>query len=297
MVARRTWNAPPDGASPVGGQGPDRRGAYGLCLGSLPAGDLVAAGSGWEPWHVAWEALAPCADRTQRFDEAEALLNVEPAGQAHLDRRGRTTTLRLARPPAREALVHPHLASTAVVTARWFDRQAFHAGAFVLEDGVWAVLGEREQGKSSALAWLAHAGFGVFADDVLVLDGDRALAGPRCLDLREEAAGHFGIGCDIGVVGSRRRWRVGLGAVPPELPFRGWVVLRWSDTVGLRPVPLAERLPVLLAGRGLRLPEADPRPWLPLVARPMVVLGRPRDWTAADTAMGVLLEGLGRLAD
>ncbi len=214
-----------------------------------------------------------------------------------MDRRAASTTLRPARPsPPPPPLVHPHLASTAVVTAAWFGRQSFHAGAFVLGGGVWAVVGDREHGKSSALAWLTAAGFAVFADDVLVVDADRALAGPRCLDLRAGAAAHFGMGCDIGHVGSRRRWRVQLPAVPPELPFLGWVILRWSDTVDVQPVPVVDRLAVLLANRGLRLPEHDARPWLGLVARPMVCLSRPRDWAAADTAMTALVERLGELA-
>jgi hypothetical protein len=271
-------------------------GAYGLRFDGLPADALVAAPEDWEPWTLCWEQAPPEGRAVQRFDADEVLIDIEPGGQARVDRRAASTTLRLAAEPVADALVHPHLASTAVVTAAWFGRQSFHAGAFVLDGGVWAVVGDREHGKSSALAWLAAAGLAVFADDVLVIDAGRALAGPRCLDLRAGAARHFGMGCDIGLVGSRRRWRVRLPAVPAELPFLGWVILQWSDDVDVRPIPVAERLEVLLANRGLRLPEHDPRPWLGLVARPMVCLSRPRDWAAADTAMTALVDRLAALA-
>jgi hypothetical protein len=270
-------------------------GAYGLRFEGLPADSLVAAPSEWEQWTLSWEPAPPEGRAIQRFDAEEVLIDIEPGGQAHLDRRAASTTLRLPAEPVADALVHPHLASTAVVTAAWFGRQSFHAGAFVHHGGVWAVVGDREHGKSSALAWLAAAGFAVFTDDVLVVDAGRALAGPRCLDLREGAASHFGMGCDIGQVGNRRRWRVRLPGVPPELPFLGWVILSWSDDVDVQSVPVADRLAVLLANRGLRLPEHDPRPWLGLVARPMVCLSRPRDWAAADTAMTTLVDRLAAL--
>ena len=275
--------------------GPAFVGAYGLRFEGLPADALVAAPADWAPWTLSWERAGSDSRAVQRFDADEVLVDIEPGGQAHVDRRAASTTLRLATPPVAEALVHPHLASTAVVTAAWFGRQSFHAGAFVHGGGVWAVVGDRQHGKSSALAWLAAAGFAVFADDVLVVDGERAFAGPRCLDLRAGAATHFGMGRDIGRVGSRRRWRVNLPAVPPELPFLGWVILRWSDTVDVQPIPVVDRLAVLLANRGLRLPEHDARPWLGLVARPMVCLSRPRDWARADTAMTTLVERLSTL--
>ena len=78
-----------------------------------------------------------------------------------------------------------------------------------------------------------------------------------------------------------------VGANPVASPAAAWLRVAMADEVRR-----TDRLGVLLANRGLRLPERDARPWLGLVARPMVELSRPRDWTAADRAMTTLLDRL-----
>ena len=123
---------------------------------------------------------------------------------------------------------------------------------------MWALLGDKEAGKSTTLAWLAAHGHPVVCDDALVLDELTALAGPRSIDLRAESAQRLGIGEPLGTVGVRERWRVPLDPVPAELPFRGWVSLAWGDEVAVEPLRGAARLPALIPHRGVRI--EPPRP-------------------------------------
>jgi len=277
------------------------RGAYGLTLTSheeFPAtgGGLITAPAKWPQWHVRWQVADPDAPAVDDLlDDSHAVAVLAGGGVARIDRASATTELTLPHPPTPQSLVHPHLAITALVAGGWLGRRTFHAGSFVHGGGVWAVLGDREQGKSSTLAWLVNAGMPVFADDLLVVEGDTALAGPRVLDLRAGAARHFGMGRDLGVVGTRERWRVDLEEVPAELPLRGWIVLRWGahdEPVHVEAVPLAERLEHLVAARGVVIAEPSTAQWLPIIAKPMVRLRRPRDWNQLDTAMHALLGAL-----
>ncbi len=230
----------------------------------------------------------------QRWSNDQAFFHLASGGWAEIDRRTSTTKLIMEAPPPDEALVHPHLAVTAAVVANWMGGTSFHGGALHAGDGAWGLLGEREDGKSSSLGWCAGNGVGVLADDLLVVHGTTALAGPRCVDLRQSAARHLGVGEDIGVVGTRRRWRVALGAVPAEVPLAGWVVLSWGDTVEVRRLPPGERFARLVAHRGLRLNESTPEQWTKLLALPMVELRRPQDWSRIDEAMTQLLDELSR---
>ena len=130
--------------------------------------------------------------------------------------------------------------------SRWLGREGFHGGGIVVDGGVWAVLGDKTAGKSTTLAWLARAGVGVVSDDVLIVDGETVLAGPRSIDLREEAAERLGTGELIGRVGARDRWRVTLAPIAAELPLRGWITLEWGEAVAVEPIRGAERLRALL---------------------------------------------------
>ena len=163
----------------------------------------MTAPSSWPEWHLRWEEAPADRRRTQRLSADEALINLKPAGQVRADFGSRTSTFLLPAEPSPEAWTHPHLSVTAVLAARWLGRRSFHSGAFVAGDGAWGVLGDRGQGKTSTLAWLASHGYPVVCDDILVLDGGTAFAGPRCLDLRETAARHFHMGSYIGRVGTR----------------------------------------------------------------------------------------------
>jgi hypothetical protein len=188
--------------------------------------------------------------------------------------------------------VHPFLAMTAVVHADWSKRLSFHGGAFVLEGQAWGVLGGREQGKSSTLAWLASHGYPIVCDDAIITDGDIVFAGPRCLDLREGSAHHFGIGNYIGVIGARDRWRVPLGPVAAELPLAGWINLDWGDRTGCERMAVREVFHILAEQRALRIGQQNPLGWLDAASKPAFVFRRPRSWDDLDAAMAALLRAL-----
>jgi hypothetical protein len=209
----------------------------------------------------------------------------------------------LARSPLRAAfclrtfppdgdLVHPYLAPAAAVAARWAGRESFHAGAVVVDGGAWGVLGDKETGKSSTLAWLALHGHDVLVDDLLVLDGDDAFAGPRCVDLREEPSARLGAGEPMGLVGLRERWRLVLGPVAARIPLRGWVTLGWGERVSVEPVRAADRLLALLPLRSVRLVPPAPEALVRLASLPVLHLSRPQVWESLPDAAGTLLEAL-----
>ncbi len=214
------------------------RGAYGLTFeGTLLNNQvrrhfLVDAPSGWPRWEIHWEPLPEEGQNTlpaEMWSPELALVTAQPDGYTDIDRLGASTTLHLPRSPSSASVVHPFLASTGVVAGHWLGRTPFHAGSFELGGRAWGVLGGREMGKSSLLMWLHRSGVPILSDDVLVLDGMTAYAGPRCLDLRESAAQRFEEGDHLGVVGTRERWRVTLPGCPSEVPFGGWVVLNWAS--------------------------------------------------------------------
>jgi hypothetical protein len=219
-----------------------------------------------------------------------AVLQLKTGGRLTLDRRSGVACYSVPRRLTDDDLVHPFLAPAAAVVSHWARRLSFHAGAFVADGGAWAVVGEREAGKSSTLAWLALNDHEVVADDVLVLDGRSAFAGPRAIDLREETAGRFQIGAALGVVGNRERWRVTLPQMAPQLPFRGWMFLGWGDRVGVRPLGAAECMRRLLQNLTLRVDATNPAAVLELATLPAWDVERPRDWDRLEDGVKCLLD-------
>ena len=245
----------------------------------------------WVSWDFAWCELSP--DRPPPPGAAElAIVPHQPEGFSVIDRTARSTVLHLPEPLSEAGLVHPYVGTTVAIRALWEGWQSFHAGSVLIDGAVWALLGEREHGKSSAVAWLAKHGVPVFTDDVLVIRDGTALAGPRALDLRQPASEHFGLGSSIGVVGTRERWRHHLGPVPAEAPFGGFVALEWHPEVEVRPVPAADRLRALGKAASLIAPGTE-LAWLDLISFPMLALRRPMSWGAIDRAMTALLAALG----
>lgn len=186
-------------------------------------------------------------------------------------------------------LVHPYLAPICVAVSHWLLRETFHAGGFVLADGVWAVAGERRAGKSSTLAWLALAGYDVLCDDVLVVEAATAFAGPRAIDLREESARELDAGDRLGQVGERERWRLPLNDVAAELPLAGWVFLEWGDEIGVSEVRPPDRLRRIGAQRAIRALPPRPNALLDLATLPAWTLRRPEGWGSLGAAVKQLL--------
>ena len=273
----------------------DPFGAYGFRLQGLDGARslLVPAPPTWPQLSVSVAPDGP-GPPCDRVGPERAELKLLTGGWVGIDRDPGRAVYHL---PARVddgALVHPYLAPVALIAARWLGRESFHAGAFVAGDGVWALLGDKEAGKSTTLAWLAAHGHSVMCDDALVLDELTALAGPRSIDLRAESARRLGIGEPLGTVGVRERWRVQLDPVPAELPFRGWVSLAWGDEVAVERLRGAARLPALIPHRGVRLEPPRPAALLDYVALPHLVLRRPYGWESVSESVERLLEAIAR---
>ncbi len=268
-------------------------GAYGLRIegAGTAAPLLVPARADW-PLFTLGSRIGSAAPGGEHVSEADARLLLRNGGEITIDRSAGEIVFTVPEPVSDQALVHPYLAPAAAVIARWLGRESFHAGAFALDGGAWGVLGEREAGKSSLLAWLALEGRRVLTDDMLVIAGGSAFAGPRSVDLRRETAMQLGAGEELGVVGARERWRVGLPPIEPEARVAGFVFLEWGDGVSVTPVEPGERLARLLHHRGVRLPPASHEALLTLAALPAWELRRPADWTSLADAGQRLLGAL-----
>lgn len=268
-------------------------GAYGLrVLGAGAESGLL------QPVPAEWPAVTLSVRTGRRswqgdvVDGERALLELHDGGGLEIVRAASAADVILPPGARRGGLAHPYLAPVAAVVGHWLGREAFHAGAVVVAGGAWAVLGEGGAGKSSLLARLALDGAAVLADDLVVLDGSDAFAGPRALDLRADAAAELEAGVALGKVGTRERWRVRLDPVPVRVPLRGWVTLAWGDELALEPVRAPERLGALGRYRAVRLPPADPGALLRLAALPGRTLRRPRSWRSLGPAATLLVDAL-----
>jgi hypothetical protein len=265
-------------------------GAYGLRLEGVDgsADLLVPAAGHWPALELAAE-VGPAAPVHQLVDDERAVLATRSGTRLEVTRSPLRAVFTAPEPIPADALVHPHLASAAAVVSRWLGRESLHAGAFVAGGKAWAVLGERESGKSSLLAALVAAGHPVLSDDLLVLDGPLALAGPRAIDLRRDAAERLGAGEPLGVVGTRERWRVRIGRAPVGAELAGLILLAWGDGVELAPVGPGRVLEAVVGAQALRVPPADPASRLSFAALPGWELSRPPDWGSLPAALERLL--------
>ena len=188
-------------------------------------------------------------------------------------------------------LVHPWIARAAVVIAIERGFEVMHAGALVAGDGAWALVGPKEAGKSTLLAACATAGMTVLTDDTLAMDGDRCLAGPRCLDLREEAAEHYGATVQVRPETPRRRL-----TLPPtagEVRLAGLIHLAWGDGPALEKLSPGDAVRRLLRGREATGAPRDPVRLVDLAGLPTYELRRPRDWRALAATADLLRSELG----
>ena len=247
------------------GQDPTALGAYGFRITGLedPGGHLLAVEPSWPTLRVEQvrAELEPTPPGTVRLDESRAEIWITDRDRVELDRETLTLRFQTTRPLADDVVVHPYLALPASIAGHWVGRRALHGGAFLHEGMAWGLLGGKEAGKSSTLGWLLEHGHTILTDDVLVLDEARILSGPRCIDLRGDAAERFG-GEDLGVLGSRGRWRLRSGEAPASAPLAGFVYLGWGDRIALDEVPPSERIAPLATQAVLR-PDPDEGAALP----------------------------------
>jgi hypothetical protein len=239
------------------------------------------------------ELVRQPGDASHKADELSdehAVIVFQHGGEVGIEREPLRATFTTPSELGETELLHPYLAPVAAVCSRWLGRFALHGGG-LLADGAWAVLGDREGGKSSLLAALALDGRDIVSDDVLVTDGDVVFAGPRAIDLRGPAADHLATGTALGVVGARERWRHRLPAIDPLSPLRGWVFLSWADDIEVVRLPVSERLSRLVASRALISPP-EPGLLLRLASLPAYELRRPAEWGSLPEATARLLETL-----
>jgi hypothetical protein len=193
-------------------------------------------------------------------------------------------------PPAADVL-HPYLGPAAAAAHAWEGREAIHAGAFRTARGAVLLLGDKEAGKSSMLAWLsAELDQEVVADDLCVLQSGAVLPGPSCIDLRDPTALRYGSRWSGQLVRASERIRLAVrqGGADP-VPVAGNVVLGWADRVRIESVSPVERLGLIVAQRYFGSLEPDPVAVLDLLSRPMVRLLRPRDLSSLPAAAEALL--------
>jgi hypothetical protein len=268
-------------------------GAYGFRLTGVPAaGDLlVDAPDAW-PQLTLVRGSEVERPETEEVTADHARIWLVDGACAELDRAASSALLRVPAHVSDGAMVHPYLAPVALLMARWLGREGMHGGGIVADGGVWAILGHKTAGKSTTLASMALAGVDVISDDVLVIDDGIVLAGPRSVDLRDEAAQRLGVGEPLGRVGARERWRLVLGPVAPEVPLRGWVTLEWGDSIAVEELRGAERLQALIPHRGIRLAPTEPETLLRLSALPHLRLVRPQRWDSLRDAVGRLLDAI-----
>jgi hypothetical protein len=210
-------------------------------------------------------------------------------GRLHLDRETLTAEFVTPEPLSDDEVVHPYLAPAAAVMAGWQGWDPFHAGAFARSGAAIAVLGAREQGKSTLLAAMALDGVDVVTDDVLVVDRGAAQVGPRCVDLRVAGVREAFPGAQLDPSRSGARARLRLAALPGPLDLAGWVALEWGDRLELRPLRPSQRLERLARSHS-RAGGARDDALLELVRLPGWELVRPRGLERVPDAAGRLLE-------
>lgn len=263
-------------------------GAYGLRIAGIGPELLNRdVPPGWLP--VRFEQREGTAYADVSVDDERAVFPCGPDGVVTADRASGTVTVTAPRRVSDDELAHPHLAWTASAFARWHGWEAYHAGGVVVGAGVWGVTGDRGTGKSTLLAALAMQGGGVVSDDLLVVAAGQALAGPRCVDLRHDAARALDAGRSVESEG-RERQRVSLGAVPAELPLAGWVLLGWGERLELRRVRPRDALVRLGAQRMMQLHEVRPEGLLDQVGLPVVEMVRPRDFAVLSASAELLTQ-------
>lgn len=272
--------------------------AYGFRWPGLSSEALGVGDSGEWPTISVKRTLTNGGEPTEVARVGEQTASIEtPAARLRLDRRRSTLEIRSAHGVPVADLVHPALWPAAAVFARWHGRETFHAGAISFDgEGAWAILGARGAGKSSLLAILARFGVEVLGDDLLVVADQRCFAGPRCIDLRPEAAAALSIEGDTRLVRSTERRRLMLVPCHGEYILRGFVQLQWGPEVGLQRLLPAERLPLLLEHRRVVGLGADFEQLLDLVALPSLRLTRPPDWRASQRVATELGEHLSQKA-
>jgi hypothetical protein len=277
----------------MGGQD---RGTYGFRL-VLPPGEIRLPSLSPVPADaqdvaLEWRHAEVLVERN-RLDADCVLAGKKGGDSLEVRRDPAAITLGFAEPATPEALVHPLLTGPMSILARWRGDLTLHAGAFFAADRAWAVMGEREAGKSTALAQLAERGCPLLADDLLVLDEGVVRAGPACIDLRPDVAERMPAARLLGEIGDRPRYRLSAPGGPARARLAGFFLMSWGEeaTVSAEPVPVSEALRIVYEQEYIGLlGPADPARVLDLLGVPMWRIRRPADWAFTEETARRMLE-------
>lgn len=271
-----------------------RIGAYGIALEGFGAEGMISCPESWPLADLRHVCTEPGEQPPFHLNDASATVPLLGGGSWHLTREGLRGTLKFHRPLEPDELAHPALAGAACVLAYWLGHEVFHSGGFILDGRAWGVLGEKAAGKTTLLASLSVAHHPIVADDMLVVDSRRkiAMAGPRTLDLRPDAAGL--IGASAAVVRNKERRRISLGEIEPEVPLGGWISLNVGEALSIKTVPPRDRMARLALQRTLKAMPTDPTALLELARLPFLEVTRPLIWEETQDALGGLLDAARR---
>lgn len=262
----------------------DAQGAYGLCLEGLSTSLLVCpVPKSWPRVKLIQDVGASPSEHSTYGDDTIDL-SFESGWGVRLRREPATITFLVREHVGDDELVHPHLAPAAMHFAAWLGRGAFHGGAFVQHGRAFGLLAARTGGKSTTLARLAESAVPVLVDDALVVENGTALAGPRCIDLRPEAAHHR----SLASVRSDARRRLTLPPIEPSFPLAGIFTLGWGDALSFERLQPSERLIAL--ARHCRPEVGRTSALLDISRLPVWRVTRPRDLASLDEVCDRLLE-------
>jgi hypothetical protein len=214
-----------------------------------------------------------------------------------------TATFEMTRPLDAAELLHPWLVPAAATVNVWNGRKVFHGGLISDGENAIAVVGGKEAGKSSLLAWASsQPGLFVMADDLVVVDGPDVHAGPSSIDLRPSTLDYLPAGMtDVHLVRGQTRARIILAPGPSTARLVAIVVLAWSEgsAGGLTPVQPSDRLSHLLPHAMIGTLPLGHAGVLDLVRYPTWQLSRPRAWARMPdvvASLRALLASTGRPA-
>lgn len=213
---------------------------------------------------------------------ARGVIHLLSGGWLEIDPSGGRVTFVVPEELEDEELVHPYLALAASSICVAEGMECHHAGAFVVNGGAWAVVGDREAGKSTLMAALSLRGVPVLTDELVVVSDGLVQVAPRLVDLRQPSAEHLGVGDSLPSVRPGGRWRLPLAPTSPA-PLAGWVHLAWGEAIELRPLGLVERV-----GRVAALGVNRPADTLGLVSLPAYELVRPRTLASLEGTLDLL---------
>jgi hypothetical protein len=258
---------------------------YGLRVTGLPDCTLLSRVTGDSPELNISMATGRVGDRDQLFTDDLAEVALIDDGWVSVHRSGRAH-FTIPSPISDDELLHPWLVPAAATFNGWQGRQVLHGGAVARQGHAIAVLGDKEDGKSTLLAWLdQESDLEILADDLVVIESGSVFSGPRCIDLRPGSAQVVGRADNGRLVRGDSRLRLSLGPCTEGNQLAAVVVLSWTNgaSVEMERLSPADGLARLIP-HGLK--SGRNGSLLELLGLPIWSLGRPKTWAVMPEAAG-----------